>query len=319
MAALIAVFSLTAAAHAGNQFTRRLSFPKQFSLGTIHYYYSAHDSDETLPCANLKGSVGKVLGEARGDVMAPPAKNTHLYLFPSYDLVAQPEVFRSLDPNLFDCICFANKFVMEPATKVVAPLAHMTGLRRLELESAELTDKEVAQLKPLINLEYLSLSTNIFSGATLKELSGMTKLYSFDLSANKLTPAAYAAVAQLKNLEHLRLNHCGVDDQAIVVLAKLDKLQDLQIGQSKITKKSIPLLKGMKSLTMLGMVGSTLPAKDYALFAGSRIRRIGLSDTQFSPAEIAIIQRSLPGVYLSISHNLNPVAGDNKQLFAPLH
>jgi len=299
--------------------TRRLTFPKQFSLGTIYYYLSAKETDHTLSCDQMHGPPAKKLGEARGVVMVPATKNTHLYLFPSYELIAQPEALGSLDPDTFDCICFAKKFVMEPATKVVAQLGHLTGLRRLELDGAELSDKDVPPLKGLINLEYLNLSANALSGLTLKELTGLNKLYCLEISANKLEAPAFAAISKFKNLQILRLNHCGVDDQAIVELAQLDALKDLQIRQAKITKKSIPILTGMKNLTSVSLVGSTLKVKDYAAFAGSKIKFICLSDSQFSQSELDIIKRSLPGVYLSITYNRKPVHGEDKQLFAPLH
>lgn len=72
----------------------------------------------------------------------------------------------------------------------LALLTDLTGLTRLHLENTKVTDKGLAQIKGLTNLEYLNLYGNAgVTDAGLANLEGMKKLKNLYLWQTKVTKA----------------------------------------------------------------------------------------------------------------------------------
>jgi hypothetical protein len=298
---------------------RKLVFPANVSYGDL-YSYSIPGDPDTLPNADgVRHDRGRFLGKAMGTVILPPSKSQHIYFFPSYELINHPEVLNTIAPDQIECLAFIATAVLQPIDKTIAPIAHLTGLRRLEIDAAELTDAQLAPLKALPNLEYLSAVANTAHGDCFKDFACKNKLKSIDLTFNPISKPAIAYLTQFKNLENLSLSQCSITDSDLPQLTKLTKLRNLSIGQSLVTSKGLSTLAGMKSLRMLDVNGSKLSVHDLAVLKNSTIKTIKLAPHWYSAKELQALQVALPNIAISIPRREKNVDSDTKTLFGPLH
>ena len=78
----------------------------------------------------------------------------------------------------------------------------MTSLTRLHLEQTKITDKGLANLKGLINLEYLNLYGTEITDLGLEELAGLSKLKNLYVWQTKVTEAGVGKLKKaVPNLE----------------------------------------------------------------------------------------------------------------------
>ncbi len=297
---------------------RQLVFPANVSHGDLYTFYSKDDPNGLPSPDRVMHERGKFLARARGTVNLPASKLQHIYFFPSYDLIDHPQVLNTITPSEIDCIAFYTSAVLVPIEKMMEPIAHLTGLRRLDVDAAELTDDQIAPLKSLPNLEYLSAVGNSIHGGCLKDFACRNKIRMLDLSFNPLSRTAIAEISQFKNLETLHLAQCNVTDKDVVEISKLTRLADLAIGQSLITVKSLNILKKMKSLYLLDLNGTKPSVRDLLVLKGSSLGKLKLAPKWYSPEEMTVLKAGLPNIKISVP-KVKGVNSDTKTLFAPLH
>lgn len=303
---------------AGKVVSRALVFPGQVSLGKLYFYVDAEPGGLPLHCDVVFAKPGSGLGDARGVRTFKLPEHSRIYLFPSYHLLEHPDLFKLLDPNSFDGLSFGKTSLMVPVENCFSQLVHLKGLRRLELEGAELSDQQIVPLKGLVNLESLSLPMNTIDGTCFNQMLSLSKLRELDLSLNKISPDGFRAISKFKNLEVLYLDKSGVDDAALEHLTTLPKLKHIGLGQSKVTARGLSLIKKMKSIEVVDLEGAPLAVKDFGILRGSGVNSLSLSGKQFSPAQIKQIGAMLPGVQFTIAP-ADSANSDHKMLFAPLH
>lgn len=119
-------------------------------------------------------------------------------------------------------------------------LAGFTGLKRLELEHLDLTDKDIAALPPLPNLEELHLGFNRITGRGLACLAGMPKLRTLELSNNPL------------------------EDEAMKHIVRLDRLEFLSLQSTNVTKAIGPDVHRMTGLRHLSLVSTAVSPEEAA-------------------------------------------------------
>src|SRR5580704_6441487 len=139
----------------------------------------------------------------------------------------------------------------------------MTSLRSLGLQQTQITDRGIASLVPLAELEYLGLSDTAIGDAGLEHIRGltritnlsldgtqvtddgleclveMTKMISLDLSRTTLRGPGLKHLADMKNLWWLNLDSTQLDDEGLAQLPVLPSLQCLQLEGTKITNSSL--------------------------------------------------------------------------------
>ncbi|MDX1987606.1 MAG: hypothetical protein SFV17_13040 [Candidatus Obscuribacter sp.] len=303
---------------AGKVVSRALVFPGQVSVGKLYFYADSEPGGLPRHCDVVFSQPGSGLGEARGVRTLKLPEHSRIYLFPSYHLLEHPDLFKLLDPNSFDGLSFGKTSLMVPVENCFSQLVHLKGLRRLELDGAELSDRQIVPLKGLVNLESLSLPMNMIDGSCFSQMQSLSKLREMDLSLNKISPEGFRAISQFKNLEVLYLDKSGVDDTALEHLTTLPKLKHLGIGQSKVTARGLSLIKKMKSIKVVDLEGVPLAVKDLGILRGSGVTNLSLSGKQFSPSQLKQIEALLPGVEFTIAP-ADSANSDHKMLFAPLH
>lgn len=299
------------------EYERELVFPSQFSLGRLYVYKDPINPHHFAHSKLVAESLGRFVGEARGVVKIKLPEHAVVYLVASYQLTEQPEVLSKLDANIVDCLSFASTGIMSDLTKTIKPLSHLTGLRYLDLSISELTDESLVALKSLTNLERLNLSMAGIDGTCLKELSGLKKLIALELTSNMLDSKAYIYLNKFQSLMTLHLNRCGVKDGDLAEISKMQNLRLLGLAQNLITAKGIANIPRMKSLSILSLTNDKLTTADLLLLKGSRLTTLNLPEAVYSPQDLNLLQRALPGTKLVCR---NSKVGDyEKTLYGPLH
>jgi hypothetical protein len=162
----------------------------------------------------------------------------------------------------------------------------LTGLKSLQMQGNEITDRGIEDLRPLASLEVLKLSKfgsarNISDDALaavaalpkLKQLdlrktqvgdagmaaiAGMTQLTCLDVSGTKVTDDGLRHVGRLANMEYLDLGIYSDEgipctDAGLAHLSGLTRLRWLRLAGSKVTDAGLKHLSGMQELTHLSL------------------------------------------------------------------
>lgn len=145
-------------------------------------------------------------------------------------------------------------------------IARLTSLTTLRVNRASsLTDKTLALLAPLVNLQEMSLEGSDFSDEGCKHFAPFTKLKSLALfhpSRNRaeFTGAGLAHLAVLPAFERLTVAGANVGDAAFIAVAKLPHLVEFRQWHNLETAAALSHLKGMPKLRRL-MIGQRLTSK----------------------------------------------------------
>jgi hypothetical protein len=315
----MAVGPQTAQAEGASTATRKLVFPAKVSYGELYTFSNPKGQEELVNGERVRHDRGHFLGKAQGTVILPPSRSEQIYFFPSEELVSHPEVLNTIAPDQIDCLAFIATAVLQPIEKTIGPIAHLTGLRRLEIDAAELNDAQLAPLKTLPNLESLSAVGNTAHGDCFKDFACKNTLKSIDLTFNPISKPAIAYLTQFKNLENLSLSQCSITDDDLPQLTKLTKLKSLSIGQSLVTSKGLRVLTKIKSLRLLDVNGSRLSVHDLAVLKDSTIKKIKLAPNWYSEKDVQALQVALPNISIAIPRRKREVDSDTKTVFGPLH
>jgi hypothetical protein len=294
--------------------TRQLVFPKEFSCGQL-YCYTKESYREWLTGASDAKKLGHRLGEARGTVKVPSGPD--LYLIASYDLVGHPEALYKLKPDDLSCLSFGRIGFTNDLDPVIAPVSHLTGLKRLEFDSADLVDAHLEKLASLVNLQSLTLTVCSIRGTCFEKLTPLTRLKELVLAENQLDSHACSYISNYPSLVCLNLSHCGVKDADIVALSKLKQLKHLWLGRSLITAKGLALLRNFKGLVELDLWQTKLSVNDLCCLEGSKLPILYLPEDRYAASDLKRLKKALPYTELRV----NGIAGciDTNTFFAPLH
>ncbi|MFC1760758.1 sigma-70 family RNA polymerase sigma factor [Planctomycetota bacterium] len=256
-----------------------LHFPEDQSIGVVY----VQDEDLVVP-ETVKGfHPGHAYAEmdnfswARGEVRIPPGKRVILCI---RGVGVTPERYlqaiEALDPNDLYGLQF---FAMEPVTiqdDLIAPIARLTGLRRLGLASIRISPRALAFLATLPQIEQLNTPMGL-SDAGMAEVAKMTSLRILHVAQDQLTDRGLRLVGRLTNLEslnvygntkmtdagleawenlrllrHLRLGMEGpFTDRGMAHLAKLPALRVLWLDTHRITDRGLQELARSRSLERL--------------------------------------------------------------------
>jgi uncharacterized protein (TIGR02996 family) len=125
-----------------------------------------------------------------------------------------------------------------------AALTSLTGLERLELPLADITDLTLHRLAGLKRLRYLNLNyANGISDAGLVDLANLTRLEHLDLGSEEwrggksITDEGLRHLAGLKKLTVLNLKGQAVTDAGLVHLRALKKLEHLELTGTQVTAR----------------------------------------------------------------------------------
>ena len=102
------------------------------------------------------------------------------------------------------------------------------------LASTSVTDRELALLKELPQLEELSLRDTEVSDLGMVHLAGLRALKKLDLSSTTLADSALAHLKSLTGLQSLDLSHTLVEGSGLAALSGMTQLRELNLNSARV-------------------------------------------------------------------------------------
>jgi len=140
----------------------------------------------------------------------------------------------------------------KPDDRCMPHIAHLTGLKVLELEDTAISVKGVKLLCNLESLERLSLSKQL-TDEGLAEVSQLRSLKGLYIKESRLTDAGLVHLANLTSLEELALGQGRTTNAGLAHLAKLPSLRYLMLSGKNFTDAGMVYLKDVTSLKILNL------------------------------------------------------------------
>jgi len=232
---------------------RVIHFPKDRSLGNLliqdanvvrqiqSFFYWTED-----------GAQWKSLGPAKGDVNVPAGKR--LALFVGKDGLHDLSPLSNLLPDdLYKLTIYELPPPSpKPDDRCMPHIAHLTGLKSLQLEDTAISVKGIKLLHSLKSLEYLSIS-KVFTDEGLGEVAQLKSLKGLYIGENRLTDAGLQNLANLTSLEELALGQGRMTNAGLAHLAELPSLRYLMLSGKNFTDAGMVYLKDVTSLKILNL------------------------------------------------------------------
>jgi RNA polymerase sigma factor (sigma-70 family) len=162
---------------------------------------------------------------------------------------------------------------------------------RVVLQYAKLTDEDLACLKGVRQLRYLSLYGSPVTDAGLAHLRGLATLRELDLALTRVTDAGLAHLKGLSQLQSLRLQATKVTDAGLVHLGAFPRLQSLVLSGTKVTDEGLAKLQRLSQLQVLGLADTRVTDAGLARLRGwTQLRSLGLDGTRISDEGLAALE-----------------------------
>jgi hypothetical protein len=145
----------------------------------------------------------------------------------------------------------------ELADDGIAPLAGLTSLRELEINSARVGDDGLRPVAGLTGLESLWLYLDGITDAALAPLAGLTGLTFLRLRRSiRVSEDGFRHLAGLHNLRELDVRGLPVTDRSLAHLSALDGLEVLDLRETKVVGPGFRCLSGLRKLRHLDCGGN---------------------------------------------------------------
>ncbi len=234
---------------------RVLHFPKDRSLGTLKIQDSGLKRQIKTFHYWIDGANwyehAEYLGAAKGDVIIPAGKRVALFISPSAWKDLSPLTRLKKDDLYFLCIKGSYSGGPRPGDACMNHIAHLTGLKQLEILYTNITTKGIRQIDKMKSLESLTIA-NKLDDAGLEVISKLPSLKNLYIRNQcRITNKGMRYFGRLSLLEELAFNCNIVDDESLVHLSKLPRLRYLLLLGNKFTDEGMIHLKNIPNLKTL--------------------------------------------------------------------
>ncbi len=296
---------------------RTLIFPDKQSVGTLTLYND--------PRQESRNSTQFTTLKCQGVVKIPAGK--FIVYRPNDRFFTDPNSLAKIQADGIDCIRLKFYAMTDSedggGDKALAYLSHLTGLKYLDLDRAEVSDKGVRQLKTLKNMEQISAFGTMITGSCFKDLSTMSKLKVLNLQNNHILPESIKQIpVSFPALQVLNLGHTVLTDKALAPVAKCSQLEQLEISANPgITDGAIPHLMALKKLKRLDLESTAITSKGLLKLAALKDLKVVVADaSSVNTSEAALLKKQMPGVIMRLvmKRNRNEDNEEIKSIFAPM-
>jgi Leucine-rich repeat (LRR) protein len=240
---------------------RIVSFPKGRSIG---YLWIQDEGIVNIPYAlffsysiSTEDDQWDLFGPAQGDIVVPPGKRLSLNITKNNWKDLSP--LKNLKPNdLYQLTIYGGlTAITNPNDTCMPHIAHLTGLKHLELQWSHISNKGLQYIKGFDSLEYLYLPERI-NDSTLIFVSQLKSLKGLYISGTaQITNEGLAPLQHLPNLEEISIDGLNkINTMSLCYLSKIPSLKKLSIIGKKVTDDGLIYLKDFPQLKML-MLGNT--------------------------------------------------------------
>jgi beta-lactamase regulating signal transducer with metallopeptidase domain len=299
---------------------RVLHFPANRSLGVLGVKDAGAPTDVAPSLGGDEAKDWEYFGEAMGDVTIPAGKWVRLGIhLPAALRDLSP--LSSLGPNDLHTLSIRCDAVagLRADERIMPHLRGLTGLKVLDLEYVNLTQRGVRSLAGLRSLTNLTIRTEaILKGASpssrqlddacLAQLAELKSLEILYLASHDITDAGLTHLAKLPALRELRLSTPTVRGPGLVSFVGHPALQSLNFFRQGFGDADLKYLSNLTSLKRLCLAG--LPISDKGLVALSNLtalEELNLYNTQITGEGLVYLKPMRSLKRLDISK-----FGDNK-------
>jgi hypothetical protein len=290
---------------------RVLNFPPSYSLGEI----LIGERPDTAEDKMLRGA-------ARGKIIVPTGR--YSVFIPAERFYKNPAIAETLPADGFDAMQVAALSLDDSedglCDKALSHIGHFKGLLNLSLDRSDASDTGAAFASQLPDLQRLSAVRTLVEGKCFKQFGGLKKLRYINLDGDALKDENLSYFAAIPQLIYLRVSHANVGDSGVRNISACNHLVTLDLSENfHITDASMSSLARMKSLRILNLMGTSVTMQGLLKLKGMPLKYLHIPGVKYSPAEIALLNKALPGVTVLYFHpRPKPLDSESKMLFAPL-
>jgi len=276
-----------------------LHFPKKRSLGRLSM------QDESIKITTnvfdwRDNDSWEYLAEARGDVVVPVGKR--LSLFVNQSGIKDLSPLSKLGANdLYEVIFpWPRGDDIKPDDGCMPHIAHLTGLKILDLRYTSITSKGLRFLRSLKSLEQLYLPVKT-TNAGLAQITGLQSLKKLCCVKASFTSTGLVHLVKLRSLVELDLDLERNCDGGMVYLAKLPLLRSLIIHDF-LGDAGVECLSGLSGLQYLDITDTQITDEGLGYLSGlSGLKHLNLTLTQITDTGLVYLRglRSLRNLDLS--------------------
>lgn len=178
----------------------------------------------------------------------------------------------------------------------------LDNVLRLTLSARRLTDKGLAVLGDMKQLEFVALTFAPVNGSGFVHFHKLPKLWCLFLAYTQTNDAGLEHVAGLRELTWLNLDFTKVGDQGLVYLSNLTKLDRLDLEGTNVTNSGLPALRPITSLRTLNLRGTQVTdAVVEELGQFTHLHQLTLGD-RLSFEAVEMLQSQLPNCHIESTH-----------------
>ena len=190
----------------------------------------------------------------------------------------EDEEFGREDNDLIhdECLSYVHKFpylkrlLLKEQQATDKGLANIRGLENLEVmyiwDASAISDAGMAHLKNLTGLKEIYVGNSKITDESLRIFSKLPKLESLTAPGNQFTDKGLEHIQNMTQLKSLWLGQGEneITDNGLKHLAKLTQLETLDLQQSEITDSGLEHLHSLQQLKRFYHSGSGVTAKGYS-------------------------------------------------------
>jgi antitoxin (DNA-binding transcriptional repressor) of toxin-antitoxin stability system len=179
--------------------------------------------------------------------------------------------------------------------KELALIKPLSDLQRLDLHDSITTDEGLRLLGQMRRLEALYLWNTLITDAGLSHLRGLKHLHLLNLSGTKITDKGLEQVGQMTTLDMLRVDDTKVTDAGLGQLKQLERLCMLGLERTAVGDAGLPHIAVFGKLDYLSLDGTRVTDAGIKQLSGLKsLSRLSLEDTAITDAAIAILVKTCP-------------------------
>ncbi len=233
---------------------RVIHFPKERSIGEL-MIGNENPGVSPIPVGYPFEQIRwERFGQARGDVKVPMGKLVHLILYSwTWQNPENLSALRQLKPDDIYSLILSPEWSLggrSPDDNCMPYIVHLTGLKTLNLDGANITTRGLKYLNELKSLERLKPPAGLDDSGMILigNLKSLKTLYIY--KKNNITNEGLKQLSNLKSLELLVLSSVRMTDEGLKVLSDLPLLNNL-ILDGHFTNDAVLYLKDIPSLKTL--------------------------------------------------------------------
>ncbi len=242
-----------------------LLFPNERSYGTLSKIVEMRSWDVRIKKTPL--------GEAKGTIKVPA--NVRICYEPGAKFFRNPQMVLRLAPDSIDFIKMQFTPMEDEEEKMsdqaVEYLTHLKGLRIVDFDKSDTTDKGAARLAGMPNLTGISSTEALVTGTCFKSLSTCPKLEVMRIGAVQISNESLRFLKDFKSLKRIALIRAGLNSEGMQHLANTPNLTHLDISANrKVTGKDLLKLMALKKLAVINLRDTYIKVADVKVFANNR-------------------------------------------------